>query len=165
MFPWGTFQEVPTLTDVELSGGQWAMRTCAGGEKRKKSLGSGSMRETDLTWKEHRRAGDAKPSGSTADLVSARLRGPSLGRTGQLVSTAGLGRVLPVLQPQFPTLITGGGGLLSLPFRVKSFIDLLSQIRTVEEATHRRDKVVSVRFSLFCDEVLPQFQEIQYIPT
>lgn len=54
MSPWGNIPGGPTLTDVELSGGQCALRTSVGGggkkEREKKNpLGSGSMREPDLT--------------------------------------------------------------------------------------------------------------------
>lgn len=54
--------------------------------------------------------------------------------------------------------------MLSMPLkdRTRSFIDLFSQIRTVEEATHCRDKIILVCFSLFCNKVSLQFQEIQY---
>lgn len=48
-------------------------------------LGSGSMREPDLTWKEQGLGGVAKLSRSSTDLANARLRGSSPEGTGQLV--------------------------------------------------------------------------------
>lgn len=54
--------------------------------------------------------------------------------------------------------------MLSLPVkdRAKSCTDLFSQMRTVEEATNCRDKIMFVCFSLFCNRASFQFQEIQY---
>lgn len=73
-----------------------------------------------------------------------------------------------VLLPQLPPLINevaGDGGntcFLGLSKKAKSFVDLLVQVRTVEEATNCRAEIMLVCFSLFCNEVSLQFQEIQY---
>lgn len=52
------------------------MRTCVGIEKRKKNLGLRRHEGNRSDMKEHRRAGDARPSRGTAGLVNADSEGP-----------------------------------------------------------------------------------------
>lgn len=58
-------------------------------------LGSGSMREPDLTWKEQRLRGAAKLSRSFTDLVNARLKGRPQRQRDNWCTLSWLGKILP----------------------------------------------------------------------
>lgn len=72
------------------------------GKNKNKNLSSGSIRETDLPWKEHRHSGGAKPSRSTTDLVHARQEGPLCWDQDSWDPMTGPGKIHPVLCLRFP---------------------------------------------------------------
>lgn len=104
----GTFQEVPLLLMWNSLGvsEQWGHVLGVGGEK--KTLGSGSMRKTDLTWKEFRLWGVAKLSRSTTDFINTRLWGPSLQKARQLTPHCRAGQDTACPPPQVLPIINGG---------------------------------------------------------
>lgn len=161
----GTFQEVPSLIDVGVSGGQWAMRACVGVGRRKKKTKPGLRlhKENRSATKRTQTFRRCKAFKKHNRLGSCQTRGPPLLRPRQLRPHGRARQDTPCPPSQTPPwLVEGVHAFYASQERTRSFIDFTSQIRTVEEATHCRDEILLVCFSLFCNKVSLQFQETQY---
>ena len=99
----GTFQEVPSLIDVGVSGGQWAMRACVGvGRRKKKKPGLRLHKENRSATKRAQTFRRCKAFKKRNRLGSCQTRGRPLLRPRQLGPMAGPGKIHPVLCLRFP---------------------------------------------------------------